>query len=308
MDELLKMPEYKLRQELLGFETSLYIFDVNYTEFKNIVEVLLKDRIKYELVSPRNQDQLRLVQMDILRRLHNFVAAAKSLVDHSRNLNNKLYKKQNSFPEYQERVKLDFAEDPLSQFVQDLREYCQHYRAPSIGLSVSVQPTANGDIEEWTVFLAQKDLRQFDGWNAKAKQYLNEHKGDINILETIDKYRNKVVDFYKWFLRRQDEIHAEEISRFEAKQSQAGILFFEWKINACLKNKGSMPFRGEEIYNGILTREEFEILEKLPKESPARLSLAIEFVEKRFKLPTALKKKLSQLYKEEEFFSKRQKG
>src|SRR5262245_13475800 len=102
MKEILNMPEYKLRQELLGFETSLYIFDTNYNEFKNFVEVLIRNPIKYSLVDPRNQDQLRLVQLDTLRRLHNFVTAAQSLINHTRNLYRKLYKNNNMLPEYQE--------------------------------------------------------------------------------------------------------------------------------------------------------------------------------------------------------------
>src|SRR5690349_4861201 len=89
MKEFMDMPEYKLRQDLSGFETSLYIFDYNYNEVKSFVEASLKEEIRYALVDPRNQDQLRLVQLDILRRLHNFVAAAQSLVNHSRNLYNK---------------------------------------------------------------------------------------------------------------------------------------------------------------------------------------------------------------------------
>lgn len=305
MDEILAMPEYRLRQDMLGFNASIYIFDTNFAELRRIIEFLTDDPNGQLLTAARNQDKLHNVQTDILRRLHNFVAATQSLIEHTRRFHNKLYGDSGTFPEYQAQVDTRFVNDPLSQFVQRLRQYCQHYKAPDIGIKVAVQRVEDTYIERRVVFLSLDNLREFDGWNAPAKLYMNSLPDEVDVLGVVTQYRDKVIEFYQWFQSRQLEIHADELARFEAKQTQLILLNLEWHLNACLNNKADMPFRGEEIYIGILSSQELEELEKMPTNSPERLSRAIEFIEQRLTIPMALKGKMFDLYQEPAFFAPR---
>jgi hypothetical protein len=305
MDQILAMPEYKLRQDLLGLNTSIYIFDTNYTELRRIIEFLTDDPNGQLLTAAENRDRLHNVQVDVLRRLHNFVAATQSLIDHTRRLHTKLYSESGTFPEYQDQVEARFVNDPLSQFVQRLRQYCQHYKAPDIGIKVSVRRTERGFDERRVVFLGLDNLREFDGWNAPAKLYMDDLPEEVDVLEVVTQYRDKVIEFYRWFQSRQLEIHASDLARFEAKQTQLALLNLEWNVNACLNNKSDMPFRGEEIYIGILSSQELEELERIPTSSPERLSRAIEFIGQRLTIPPALKSRMADLYRESAFFAPR---
>lgn len=305
MDEILAMPEYKLRQDLLGLNTSIYIFDTNYAELRRIIESLTDDPNGQLLTAAKNRDKLHNKQIDVLRRLHNFVAATQSLVEHTRRLHDKLYGNSGIFPEYQEQVNARFVNDPLSQFVQRLRQYCQHYKAPDIGIRVSVQRVEGRFVERRTVFLDLDTLREFDGWNAPAKLYMMDLSEEVDVLGVVTQYRDKVIEFYRWFQSRQYEIHASELARLEAKQTQLALLNLEWNVSACLTNKSEMPYRGEEIFIGILSSQELEDLEKIPAHSPERLSRAIELVEQKLPIPATLKGKITDLYREPSFFSPR---
>lgn len=299
------MPEYELRQQLLGFNTSIYILDQNYAELQWLINFLENDPNGHLLMVVANQDKLHQAQVDIIRRLHNFVAAAQSLVDHTRRLYDKLYGSTNLFPEYQARIKQEFVSDPLSQFVQRLRQYCQHYKAPGIGIEVSIKQTEAGMVEKRTVFLPMNDLKEFDGWNAAAKQYMSTVEGDVNVLEVASNYRNKVIQFYKWFQSRQVEIHAVELARFDAKQAQFALLHIEQSVNACLNNRDDMPYRGEEILAGILSSQELEELDQFAPSSVERASHAVQLLEKHYSVPDDLKQKIMVLYQEPSFWSVR---
>jgi hypothetical protein len=243
--------------------------------------------------------------LDIIRRLHNFVQSAMALVDHSRNLYNKLYLDTGRFPDYQARVNQDFAKDPLSKFVQDLRRYCHHYKAPNLSIRVTVTQEDGKQIEKKTVELLVEDLNTFPDWTSLAKKYLSSLDEAVNILEVATVYRNKVLRFYEWFQSRQTEIHAEEFERHREKQRQIFLLMLERKIDGCLENKVNMPFRKEEIFQEIFTANEFEKLEKIDSKSPERAKLAIELAENYFLLPDKIKQKIIRLYQEPGFFVER---
>src|SRR5260370_12308806 len=74
------------------------------------------------------------------------------------------------------------------------------------------------------VRLALSDLLTFDGWNATAKKYLQTVVEAVDIQQAATEYRDKVMAFYQWVQARQDEIHANEIKRFRAKEAELQLL------------------------------------------------------------------------------------
>lgn len=132
-NEIEKLPGFKhYYQNLKGLDISLHIFTRNYTDLKNIITFITTDPRGAIFYTVENRYKLEEFGYDVICRIHNYVAAAKSLVDHTHNLTGKLYKINNLFPEYQEKIDDDFKYDPLSKFVQDLRRYCQHFKSPIV--------------------------------------------------------------------------------------------------------------------------------------------------------------------------------
>ena len=296
MDELGKMPEYALFTQLQGFSVSIYTFDKNFQDLVKLLKFLANDPRAEPLLWLRNRDQLMLAMRDIIRLTHNFVAAALSLIDHTRRLHTKLYADTGQFPDYQSRVNSEFAHDPLSQFVKCLRQYCQHYKAPNLDVTTSWK---QGNQKPTRTFnLLRADLESFDGWSATARKYLDAVAENVDVLEIAAEYTEKVMAFYEWFQSRQEEIHVDELRRFREKESQLLFLMLEDKIDMSFaQSRQGVPHRKDDIFTSIFTSREFGELEKIPRDSPNRPLRAIELLEQRFfPISEETKQKIIRLY------------
>lgn len=296
MDELRQMPEYALIVELQGFSASIYTFDRNYQELGKLMDFLANNPKAEPLHWLRNRDQLMAAMRDVIRLLHNYVAASISLIDHTRRLYKRLYSKSGNFSDYQPRVNSEFAQDPLSQFVKCLRQYCQHYKAPNLDITTSWN---QGDEKVTRSFnLLKEDLESFDGWSATAHKYLEQVNEKVDILQISKLYREKVIGFYIWFQKRQEEIHAEELERFKKKESELLSLTLEDKIDMSFaESRQGLPHKKDEIFTSIFTSREFDEIEAIPRNSPARALRAIEILEERFfRINEQIKARIIELY------------
>jgi hypothetical protein len=298
MHELRGMPEYNLYINLQELNNSIYIFDRNFEELRKLLVFLTADERASELHWLENRDKLQALGMEVTRFLHNFVAAAKSLVDHTRRLYKKLYADNKKFPDYQNRVNKDFAHDPLSQFVQDLRRYFQHRKTPGLAFVSSLKsPTEN---LTRTIELPREEIEEFNDWSSLAKEYLNTIEGGVDILTVVTTYRNKVLKFYEWFQFRQREIHSVEIKRFRDKEANLLLLMLDEKIDGYLANPNRMNKEIEEvflhIFLHIFSSKEFAELRNLPDNSVERASRAVQLLEEHFSIPDELSDKIFRLY------------
>lgn len=221
-NEIEQLPGYKLYyQDFKGLDISLYIFTRNYTDLSNIISFITTDSRAAIFYAVENRYKLEEFGYDVICRIHNYVAAAKSLVDHTRNLYGKLYEENNLFPEYQERIDIDFKYDPLSIFVQDLRRYCQHYKSPII----MFRTTFDCDSRPIrTISIPLDDLQAFNDWSAPAKKYLRTIQEKIDVMEVATAYRDKVIAFHNWFRSRQEEIHTGELKELDDKKDELRVL------------------------------------------------------------------------------------
>jgi hypothetical protein len=167
---------------------------------------------------------------EVIYLLHNFVAAAQSLVDHSRVVYGHLYGPANLMPAYQHEITARFVEDPLTQFVLGLRQMAQHYRLPTISLVQSFTRASSGGKLEVSLRLRVEDLRQFSGWKSAAKQFLDAAGEAVDLRETAARYHDQVMSFYEWFRQQQKTIHGlgpaihSHLLRFGLKFPEAAIV------------------------------------------------------------------------------------
>jgi len=297
MKELQSMPEYELVTSLTGFNISIFTFDKNFIELKSMIEFLTTDPRADHLFWLRNRDQLSQVLYNIIRLLHNYVASALSLIDHTMRLHHKLSSQPPRFPEYGARVASEFTSDPLTQFVRGLREYCQHYRSPNLSVKVSWKP---GDERETrTIWLLKDDLVSFDGWSAPAKAFLATVADNVNVLETATTFREKVIDFNRWFQERQQQIHAPEIENYRVKENELLTLTLEDKIELALANKDrDIPRERDEIFLSIFSSSEFAELETFALDSPERAERATELLQRYYPVPEHIKQGIMRWYLE----------
>ena len=88
-------------------------------------------KARLELWDMRNRKGFEAFLDEVDRLFHNFLAAATSLRDHTRRLWQKYPPPDPALAaEYQKRVKQTFADSPLANFVQRLRNYSMHQKLP----------------------------------------------------------------------------------------------------------------------------------------------------------------------------------
>ena len=294
MHELSALPGFSIYQELMALNTSIYILDKNFQELDTFLLDLLENPKWDYLFLVENRHVLHKVSEDIVRRLHNFVAAVLSLRDHTRRLYSKYYRKGDLIPEYEKISREAFADNPQAQFVQKLREYCQHYVSPLL----SFQSAWNSGQERpvRTAVLRKDELLRFDGWNAAAKQHLNGSPDSIDFLVAMRNYHSQVLEFYTWFQSHQEQVHMDELSEFRKKEGELLRVQLEDKLDRCLTAKDEQKCSEGSLFFHIFTKPDFEKLALAPNSPGRRLKIALEILRQRFDVDAGLEDKLGEAY------------
>lgn len=220
LSKLNSMPEYKLLLRIKSLDASLYVFQRNFEELKRL---LLKHSDVKEAIRLRGvgkKPEMRASLYEITRLLHNFVTSAKSLIEHTRVIYREIYKRGEEFPEYQVEVDRRFANNPLAQFVEDLRDYCLHYELPTISSVLHFSRLPPTPIFESRIELKVEELTKYSKWSPLAKEYLSSQNKPVNLLNVTDEYHALVKDFHNWFQLRQREIHSQEFVKVASIQRE----------------------------------------------------------------------------------------
>ena len=70
------------------------------------------------------------VYKEVNRLFHNFLSSAKTLIEHTRIFMDTHFKNTSVNKEYTHKIKMEFSQDDLSRFIQDLRNYMLHQGLP----------------------------------------------------------------------------------------------------------------------------------------------------------------------------------
>jgi hypothetical protein len=199
---------YRIRGAILEFGRGYEIFVRNHSQLSTALDrgrdpktwqLLWDDRYKYK----REQ-----FDAEIARLLLNFVAAAKALVDNTRNFMDG-YSGTEFRKEYQARVDTEFVPDPLVQFIHYLRNYMLH---KSFFAASLIKIESQGLVYKSYVALMPDRLQEWDEWNSTARRYLDTLDDQTNLQEVINLYRNKVMQTWKWYGPWLGQVHYEALS------------------------------------------------------------------------------------------------
>jgi elongation factor P hydroxylase len=205
MNKVESSEAYKIYKRSLDLDQNLFVFERNYQDLKRAIEKCSQSE-QIDLLLDRHQSEIILHHM--CRFVHNFLASAMTLVEHTRIIIRENYVGTSFSTEYQGEIDKRFVNNPLHQFIQDFRNYALHYSLPITGFRISVKTDqVTGDQEERVVFFISKDtLLLWSGWK-DGKVYLEELNDEIPIENLIDDYFRLVFDFHSWLHKRLQELH-----------------------------------------------------------------------------------------------------
>lgn len=214
--DLLRMPEWARLSQIRQFQLSIEIFQRNADELLRFLGRLKTGPMAVHLWSLENRTTLEQALREVARLLLNLVASSFSLVDHARAFYTRNYAEHESLRDYPAEVRRRFADVPLCQFVQGLRNYFIHRRIPNVLSRVTLR---QGEHPESAMLLAKQELQEGE-WNVVARQYLESAPAEIDLLAVVSEYVRRVTDFYNWFFSRLNDVHAAELAAVAEKQDQ----------------------------------------------------------------------------------------
>ncbi|MGD5528132.1 hypothetical protein QUS92_22505, partial [Xanthomonas citri pv. citri] len=131
-----------------------------------------------ELVSTDDKQELHQLRGEVSRLLHNFLAAAKTLVDHTRVFMRAYYLGSPLEKAYQDKIAAEIANDELCRFVHDLRNYMLHCGAPPLSIWSSLG--ADRKTQAGVSFIIAP-LTEWNGWTAPSKRFLDKQRRDFDV-------------------------------------------------------------------------------------------------------------------------------
>ncbi len=188
---------WTLRRELHGLARSYRLFLGNARELEGFLRAHSEPpEAVLELWREDRRAEFERFLDEVDRLLHNFVAAAATLADHTRNVWKDHQPADASVrEEYVSRTKETFVA-PLPQFVKGLRNYTLHRRLPIAQGQLSWERGMAAPLSR--IAIVRDDLLKWRKWTAGAREFLAAAPAEIDIAELVERYTRTVVEFNDW--------------------------------------------------------------------------------------------------------------
>jgi hypothetical protein len=288
---------------------SVGLLQRNYVELVVAIRHISSPPVAFEMVGRDDQWHRKEAMAEVLYLLHNYVASAKSLIDHTRRVHRKLSGSAELISAYQSEVNLRFVDDPLSQFIENLREMAQHYRLPRISLTRSFSSGPSGATMTTRLQLKTDDLREYKEWSAPARKYLDAGGNTIDVLDLVERYHVHVAAFHTWFSQQQIRIYGvtpillDQANRFGVHfQPEETMDEVARRVDA-LSAKPRAQITYEELHNALmpaLTIWDSQRLRLCEHDIRHWVPYALEVIDRRFTIPKTTRDALLKLASESE--------
>lgn len=222
---------FELFQEIQGCRGTTFLNSLHMRSFslnilqRNALE-LMEEAKKVQdpdfgipLMATDNREAGNQAHRELSRHLHNFLSAAKTLVDHTRVFIDEYYSESDLIEEHNENIKATFSNDANSKFVHDLRNYMLHKGPPRTSMFFSftnnTTTTKKQSEVETGIRFETKSLLEWSKWTAPAKRYIEDSGEYISIHDFTESYLNRVNTFHENLEARLYRYHADDLKKLE---------------------------------------------------------------------------------------------
>ncbi|MFN7852360.1 MAG: hypothetical protein HEP80_10025 [Dolichospermum sp. UKL201] len=200
-DIIAQSPEMEIVRYLLVLQASFRLFDGNYHELIQYLDYAHK----------QSENQEALID-ETSRLLHNFLASAGSLVEHTRVIIRKLYSNHEFKDVYQKKLQEDLGNNHERNLIQNLRNYTLHEKLPILDLQNSFS-----DNLLFSIQIDVKTLKESEYWKPweDSEDYLNKLEDSTKLEDLVKKYYELIINFYTWLTEKQHNIHKADIEKLQ---------------------------------------------------------------------------------------------
>jgi hypothetical protein len=207
LDAIKIHPGKKIIDKLHGFNATNSVFWGNERELIALIEKLENPEDPLMVMRPEHRQLLEEKFTETYRLLHNFLAAAATLVDHTRRLMDQNGISTAHKHEHVCDIKATFESDPLSRFVKDFRNYVLHRDRPEMSLTFHLIPEpARHDL-----LIDLEPMLDWPKWSPPARSFVVNNSPTIRISAFVLPYGNKVRCFGSKFVHRFSVYYNEEL-------------------------------------------------------------------------------------------------
>jgi hypothetical protein len=140
------------------------------------------------------------------QRLHNLVAAAVSLIDHTRPLID-FYESDPAFQQEFTRRNAAVATSPRASFLRRLRNYLLHYGVAPMMQTMRLEATTTDQWDHLRVQLSAPTLLEWSGWSAKQREFIAGFDGGPPLRDVFVTYAEDMRDLYVWLFEQHSKLH-----------------------------------------------------------------------------------------------------
>lgn len=160
-----------------------------------------------------DSDKGRNFHTEAYRLLHNYLASAKTLVDHSRRLVKGYGEESDFFSEYQSRVER-VAKVPVTKFVHELRNVVLHSRLP--GLVNGFKSNREDDNLSHELLFDRKSLIEAARWTNPARQYVQGQPRHFPVRQPMLEYGVEVANLSGWLSDQFEGLHGQDLADYDS--------------------------------------------------------------------------------------------
>jgi hypothetical protein len=197
---------------------SYNIFSGNLKELNGGLKLIENPQIGLQLSSEKNREAGDQAHREVNRLFHNFLAAAATLIDHTRIFVNQNYEDTPIQQAYNKKIKSEYEKDELCNFIKHLRNYIVHQGLPDNKWSFGLKK--GHTTFESTISLETEKLVVWSGWKPLSKSYLSKQGKSIKLSSLIAVYSEKIIGLYKWLDTKLIEYHANDLKKLEKLQAE----------------------------------------------------------------------------------------
>ena len=191
---------YQVYLRLHTLSGNYYVLAKNYEVLTSLLAKAEDPEMFLQIWTQDTQNEMELVTNELMRRFHNFLASAKMLVDHTRTVIREHYSNTPFMNEYNKEVESRFIGNPLTGFIEDLRNYALHYQLP---FTAGRYRPADGDAA-LRFILHSEQLQEWSNWSPKGSPFLDLYPKEIVVRNLAADYFKEIEAFQHWLFSRRE--------------------------------------------------------------------------------------------------------
>ncbi len=205
-------PGYKAKHLYDGLARTVYaVFIPNRDELIALLDRAASDaNLAIELFQNVRRPVVRTrFEGAVMRALHNYVASAMALVEHTRRI---MRDRSGPIVDEFERRKRDVTANPEVPFIHNLRNYVLHHSLPFVGHEVRLQPQP-GVLATSEIQLSVRQLTAWDGWSAPARRFIESQGDALALRPVVDLHAGLVAQLNLWLYERLADANAPALAK-----------------------------------------------------------------------------------------------